>query len=171
MTDETVFCAVPYNRDYPSFFFESIEEYQEKYKAQSPCEEYEIQLVLGSPIARLFIEQDGVTGAEKYLDIESELRQIHYGAFKYLLEELKVCLDTAIEHYEDVNVYDDTLLNYWRDEVRDRCEIDDWLFYYLDFDWIVKDESSDIHSYEYKLHITNVEELNELKNTCKCRYK
>lgn len=101
------FVAVPYDITAPVFYFEDMEDYNEKFTSHQ-SEEFEIQFIDGCGIALWLFEVLKVNqcNIEKYFDlleiIDCEEKVV---ALMYKLQYEGCDLDTAIAEYEDVVVY------------------------------------------------------------------
>ena len=102
----TKLVAVPYDITAPAFYFNDIEEYQDKLDAHC-SEEFEIQFIDGSGIALWLSDVINIAqcNIEKYFDLLDEVdTEEKVIALKYLIS-VGFDLDEAIATYQDVHVY------------------------------------------------------------------
>lgn len=79
------FHATPYDVSRAGFYFETFEEFEEKYKANLPCEEYEIQ----------FIDGDGDAASCHFEMKLFEAMKVHQGNIETYLDALDDCFSLS----------------------------------------------------------------------------
>ena len=102
----TKLVAVPYDITAPAFYFNDIEEYQDKLDAHR-SEEFEIQFIDGSGIALWLSDVINIDqcNIEKYFDLCEEITcEEEIIALKYLIS-CGYDLDDAVVKYKNVQVY------------------------------------------------------------------
>lgn len=136
-------CAVPYAYGVSFFYFDTLEEYQDKYKKQFDryhCEEYEIQYIDGSDIAWLLWK------ACKE-DMFKLLEIIEEGTITTKEDAIKlyVCtningdsLEQALDNYQDIYLYEGSMEDYaW--EIFPWSQIPTWVHAFIDIHKYVND--------------------------------
>jgi hypothetical protein len=157
----TILCAVPYDTSAPSFFFKSLEEYESKYAAQLPVEEYEIQYVDGDNFS-LFntaqICQGNLNTWFESLD-EIDTSSDQGISVRYLLS-IGYSITDSIERADDVQLFHGTAESYAQ-ELYEEMDIPESLVSYIDYERIARDLelSGDITEFGYKLFITNANDF------------
>lgn len=157
----TTICAVPYDTSAPAFYFNSLDEYQQKYDRQLPVEEYEMQFIDGDN-PQLFnaanICQGNInTWFDELEDIEDDTDQGI--AIRFLLS-LGYSLSDALERADEVQLYHGKASNYAYDLYSD-TDIPSHLANYIDYDRIARDLelSGDIAEFAFETFITNAQEF------------
>tara|TARA_R100000008_G_C3563827_1_gene157901 strand:+ start:800 stop:1282 length:483 start_codon:yes stop_codon:yes gene_type:complete len=138
-----ILCATPYAYGVPFFYFETLEEYNEKYQKQFEkyqCEEYEFQFIDGDNIESILYEacKDNIF---KLLEIIEE------GTITTEEDAIKlyVCtningdsLEDALSRYQDIYLYHGSMKDYAY-ETFPWEQIPEWAHTYIDIDQRVTD--------------------------------
>lgn len=123
--------ANPYNPSARGFYFKSTKEFDTKYKANLPVEEYEIELIDGSDFERLLQKRLSKNGFEipKFFDLidkhNDEMTDEKLVALEYLFEYQNCNVGEAFDKIDDVMVFEGTPEEYAMDIFYD--EIDEKL--------------------------------------------
>lgn len=143
------FFANPYNTSVFGFYFETLDEYKERFSALRdsfgcPVEELEIDVIDGTPAevalaGAMRIDQGNL---EKCLDVLNSADESNWPALFYLLDNGVVSdLDDALEKVDDVCLYQGTLLDA-ASELFDDCyahEIPESIRCYIDYEAFARD--------------------------------
>ena len=159
-----VICANPYDLDAAYFYFSSSEEFDRKYKAHLPVEEYELEFIDGSEfegfLAKYFFKESN--DVEKFFElIEKHERSItaeNIVALEYLIEYEHCDVENAFDKLEDVTIFEGAAEDYatkiYEHEIQEKLGT---LAYYFDYKDLGKDLvlGGDISEYErnYKKYI------------------
>lgn len=104
-------CAVPYAYDVPFFYFESKEEYDEKYQKNFEkyhCEEYEFQYIDGDELLDILWTALGSENVFKILEIYEEGiidNERDARALEVCLTLLGMDIDEALSSYDDIYLF------------------------------------------------------------------
>ena len=160
----TEFYAQPYSIDHTGFYFDSIETFEagmEKLNKRG-CEEVEIQFIDGDEhLARLAnavtIHQCDIASWFEELDDldQTEATQI------IVLLDIGHSLGDALEHYEEVFLFNGSASDYAYDLINETCEVPENLRYYIDYDAIARDMAinGEIVEINHDLIVTNANEF------------
>ena len=128
MTNQSpVLCAVPYNMDNECFYFSTLEEYNSKYKAHLPTEEYELQFIDGSTDEKFFAKYltKQHINVEKFFElIDKNFDEKELATIYYLTEYDCLDLEKALDTMEEVPVLEGDEEQYARDFMDDTGELD-----------------------------------------------
>lgn len=145
--------ATPHNINATGFYFDTLSEYQGKYDANLPVEEYEIQMIDGDAFETALFSALKVDAAtlEQYLDIVWDFDRKHDTAKAGLIYLLGngYSLDSARENSEVVCVSTQEMKDYVYDLVDDvvfTCTTPDILKQYFDYETFARDMLIDGYS-------------------------
>jgi Antirestriction protein (ArdA) len=143
----TTLCATPYDISAPFFYFESIEEYNEKATNLrndygQPVEEFELQFIDGESIDAELFEAAGINQAnlEKWDDLEA-LDDDDKVKLVYLLDSVGYELNDALDTLDDVMIFEGNLRDA-AEELFDECyahDIPENLRHYIDYEAFARD--------------------------------
>jgi len=150
--------ANPYDISYTGFYFESIDEFQEKME-KAPFEEVEIDYIDGdnpSLFGAAGINQGNIDTWFNDLDHIADDEAI---AIRYLLDT-GYNLSEALEKFDDVQIWRGTAEDYAAElieECYDLSSIPDTIKYHIDYQSIARDMdlNSEITEIEHNVWITN----------------
>ena len=141
---KTTICAIPYSYGVPHFYFNSTDEFVEKYEEQLfkyNCEEYEFQFIDGDEILSILWDSIGSENATRILEIYEE------GTIDNVTDarKLEVCLtllgmnlDEALTSYEDIYLFEGSKEDYAYDSFQ-WSRIPEDLHGYVDLDQYLTD--------------------------------
>jgi len=164
---ETTLFAQPYAYGAVGFYFNSLEDYEAKYKANyenNHIEEYEIQFIDGSDIqTKLFsISQISQCSLEAWFDDLENIADDDDKAIQimYLLE-IGYKLDDAIERFDEVCLFRGSAEDYAAELYEECYDIPEHLFHYIDYEKIARDLEieGNITEFSYNIFITNSNEF------------
>ena len=152
MTLQITLCATPFRYEVPYFYFETLEEYQDKYKKQFDryhCEEYELQYIDGCGIVWILWKACKEDAFKLLKIIEEEIITTEEDAIKlYVCTQINGdTLDDALNRYEDINLFHGSMHDYAY-EVFPWEQIPEWAHTFIDIDQYVTDLSCNGDIYE-----------------------
>lgn len=158
----TTLCATPYNLDSTFWYFESAEEFEEKFANNLPTEEYEIQYIDGhnsSLFSQASIDQSSINTWFDELDHIDDDSENGLG-ISYLLG-LGYTLSDAIERADEVLLHKGKISDYVFDFFNEINEIPSNLAGYIDYDKIQRDMEIEGEIVELKsgIYVTNSNEF------------
>jgi len=161
----TQFYAQPYSLEHTSFYFDSIETFNEGMEMLNKrgCEEVEIQFIDGDDhlctLAKsLPIHQCDI--AFWYNELE-DLDANDIIRICFLLNDLNYNIKDALERYDEVYLHHGSAEDYAQEFVEETTDIPDSLRYYIDYEAIARDMTinGEITEIERELIVTNADEF------------
>ena len=137
-------CANPYSYNVPFFFFNSREDYQEKYQKNFDkyhCEEYEFQFIDGDDILEILWNALGNENVFKILEIYEEGiidNERDARALEVCLTLLGMDIDEALTSYEDIYLFWGNTEEYAYDSFPWH-DVPEYLHSYVDLDQYITD--------------------------------
>ena len=137
-------CANPYSYNVPFFFFDSREDYDEKYRKnfnKYHCEEYEFQFIDGDEVFTILWNCIGSDNIFRLLEIYEEGTIDNERAARALevcITLLGMDLDDALTSYEDIYLFEGTKEDYAYDSFPWH-DVPEYLHSYVDLDQYLTD--------------------------------
>ena len=137
-------CANPYSYNVPFFFFDSREDYDEKYRKnfnKYHCEEYEFQFIDGDDVFTILWNCIGSDNVFRLLEIYEEgtiYNERDARALEVCMTLLGMDLDDALTSYEDIYLFEGSKEDYaydtfpWHD-------VPEYLHSYVDLEQFLYD--------------------------------
>ena len=160
----TQFYAQPYSLDHTGFYFDSLETFEAGMEVLNSrgCEEVEIQFIDGDEHLAELAKAASIHQGDVHFwfDQLEDLDETSVIQLTYLLET-GYSLDDALEHYEDVCLYEGSASDYAYDLINETTEIPENLRYYIDYDAIARDMqlNGEITEITRELIVTNALEF------------
>lgn len=137
-------CANPYSYNVPFFFFDSREDYDEKYQKNFDkyhCEEYEFQFIDGDEVFTILWNCIGSYNVFRLLEIYEEgtidnVRDAR--ALEVCMNLLGMDLDDALTSYEDIYLFEGSKEDYAYDSFP-WYDVPEYLHSYVDLDQYLTD--------------------------------
>lgn len=136
--------ANPYSYNATGFYFESIEDYNDKYEKNFEkyhCEEYEFDFIDGDEILEILFTTLGNCQVMKILELyeDGEIDCVHKARqLEVCMNVLGMDIDDALNNYEDIYLFEGTKRDYAYDSFPWH-DIPEYLHSYVDIEQYVTD--------------------------------
>ncbi|WP_422460935.1 hypothetical protein [Endozoicomonas sp. ALB115] len=156
--DNEELCAVPYNRDLPSFYFSSFEEYEERLTVAKQIDlifhlcgdfEHEVQFIDGEG-GQWLVDAFGCN-IEGYYEFIDESNSDQIAALFYLVTSLGYSIEIALEKVDEVMLTTEALKDYAFDRACESGELSDFAKMYFNSEQYaeVLECNGDVHLFNY----------------------
>lgn len=158
----TTLAATPYDTSAPFFYFDSNEEFEEKYAKNQPVEEYEIQYIDGYN-SRLFREADiNQCNIELWFDTLSHIDDDSDNgvSLSYLLS-IGYTLSDALDRADEVQIYRGRSEDYVFEFFNEINDVPANLAFYIDYKQVQTDMeiNGELVEFQYEVYITNPQDF------------
>lgn len=145
----TTLYANPYDPSARGFYFDSAEQFEQRFQANLPVEEYAIEFIDGDSTDAQLFEAAGITQAslEEWFDDLEPLDDHEKAALYWLMADVGYSREDALAKVEDARVYEGLAKDYVFDLVEDiGVENISNPDYYFDFEAFGRDLAFDMDS-------------------------
>ena len=156
--------AQPYDTSATGFYFTSEEDFQEKFDARLPVEEYEIQFIDGTDqeLTLYRIVDPCQSTLAKYFDlIDQDISDDHMIALSYLVDSCGYDLKDGLNKMEDVQIFEGSAEDYARDFVDECYDLPEIAQSYFNYEQFANDLMAEgsITEVETGVYVTNSDEF------------